>query len=214
MPILGTIASSQQVAAAGGFSSIASHTFDGSTSSVTFSSIPQIYKHLQINIVAKSTNNDTGGFSYILGTVNGDTGTNYVDNRLVERSTSSFAGGVAYQAYLWLFGSAVTTHSTLNNFFGAGYMKVSDYTKTDRYKEWFGFNGLDTNGNGTGGSGIGAGSTWIQTAKWKNTNAITSLAFAIDQGNFASGSKISIYGIAQEYYGTDIYPNSNSNFNR
>ena len=195
MPILGVIASSQQVAASSGFYSIASHTFSGSTSSVTFSSIPQTYRHLQINITAKSTYNDLGGFSYILGTVNGDTGNNYEDNRLVGRSTSSFAGGTAYQAYLWLFGSAVTGASSLANFFGAGYLKVSDYTKTDRYKEWFSLNGLDTNGIGNGGSGIGAGSTWIQTSKWANTAAINSLTFANDVGNFASGSKISIYGI-------------------
>ncbi len=182
-------------AASSGFYSLASHTFSGSTSTITFSSIPQTYKHLQINITAKSTTNSTGGFSYVLGTVNGDTGNNYEDNRLVGRSVSSFAGGTAYQGYLWAFGTAVTGASSLANFFGAGYLKVSDYTKTDRYKEWFGLNGLDTNGIGDGGSGAGAGSTWIQTSKWNNTAAINNLTFIIDQGNFASGSKISIYGI-------------------
>jgi len=177
-----------------GFYSIASHTFTGSTNTITFSSIPQIYRHLQINITAKIAENINSGYGYILATINGDTGSNYVDNRLVGRSNSSFAGATAYTNSLWLFGSAVTNGASLNNFFGVGYLKVSDYTKTDRYKEWFSLNGLDN--NGIGESDLGKGSTWIQTAKWKNTAAINSIKLdTYDGNNFVNGSVISIYGI-------------------
>lgn len=193
MPILGTIASSRQVAAADGFFDIASHTFSGSTSSVTFSSIPQTYRALQIHIVAKSASSSSGGYDYIISRINGAT-TGYIDNRLVSRSSDSFAGSTAYSSYAWFYGAMPTTLGGTSNMFGAGVAMIHDYALTDRYKDIYCINGMDQNGQA--GTTLGNNSIWLQSARLNSTAAISSISFQSDLGsNFVAGSRISLYGI-------------------
>ena len=70
------------------FESISTQTLSGSASSVTFSSIPSTYKHLQIRAIAQFSG---GGVSYVPITFNGDTGLNY--------------------SYHWIYGNGSGTRS-------------------------------------------------------------------------------------------------------
>jgi hypothetical protein len=70
------------VAAAGDFEWIASTTFDGSTSTHTFSAIPQTYNSLKIVLYVKPTSPTFRPYIRI----NGETGSNY---KMVEFSSSS-----------------------------------------------------------------------------------------------------------------------------
>ena len=59
-PILGIYASSQQASKLGNFYSIATVLGNGSSSTITFSSIPSTYTHLQLRISTVTSSSGTG----------------------------------------------------------------------------------------------------------------------------------------------------------
>ena len=84
--IPGIIASSYP--AVGDFESISTVSGTGSNSSVTFSSIPADYQHLQIRWISKSTN--AGSFNWL--NFNSDTSSVYANHYLYGDGASTFVG--------------------------------------------------------------------------------------------------------------------------
>jgi hypothetical protein len=81
--ILGIIASSKLGAPAGAFESIATAVGTGSNTTITFSSIPATFKHLQVRMLAKDTHNGGGALvRYTPLVINGDTGANYTRHNI------------------------------------------------------------------------------------------------------------------------------------
>ena len=92
--ILGIVASSKLVAS-GSYESIATFTL-GSSTTVTFSSIPSTYKHLQIRYLARSAR--TGAATDDLAIrLNSDSGANYARHRLFGDGASVTASGQTSQ---------------------------------------------------------------------------------------------------------------------
>ena len=171
-------------AAATSYESIATTTVgSGGSSTITFSSIPSTYKHLQIRFIGRYTattknlyfdyNGDTTASNYYLHSVTGD-------------GSSATSGG----AQLAIIASdAITSSGETASAFGAGVIDILDYANTNKYKTSRALSGNDLNGSGN----IRLGS-----CLWMNTAAITSITLKPQSGlgaNFAQYSQFALYGI-------------------
>ncbi len=187
-PILGIWASAQQGAlAVGDYESIATTTVSTAVSSVTFSSIPSTYTHLQIRWIARDSGT-TNSFRAIKLQFNSDTGANYSQHIL-------FSDGSAVQGYsatsddsagtdgvAGIIPDAQKTAST----FAAGVWDILDYGNTSKYKTAKLLVGCDLNGSGR---------MSLSSGLWMNTNAITSITLTDNNDNFVQYSQFALYGI-------------------
>ena len=169
----------------GVFESIATTVITADTASVTFSSIPQTYKHLQLRMFAKTDRGDVDDVT--LMRFNGDTAANYSWHWLRGNGTApagSAAG--ASQSYIYL-NYACSGNSSASNVFGACVLDILDYADTNKYKTTRSLHGFDVNGEG-----------WIYLASgnWRSTSAITSIVLDQQYGtNWKQYSHFALYGI-------------------
>ena len=172
----------------GAFESITTTTLSTSTASVTFSSIPATYKHLQIRMILKESGTGTGGPN-VLASLNSDTTyTNYRSHYLSGNGASSSSGEVQANGYYCLVGNTVTSNAGYANMFGGMVVDVLDYANTSKYKTLRCLWGHDRNGTG--------GEVGVDSSVWMNTAAITSISFSIAGGtNFVQYSQFALYGI-------------------
>lgn len=172
-PILGIWASEQQPALnATSFDSISTTTVGaGGSSSVTFSSIPATYQHLQIRMINR------GGSSGNIQ-MNSDTGTNYARHYMGGNGTSVASGGNASATYIDIIDNVTTT-----SLFSINIIDFLDYANTNKLK---------TVRNIAGAAGNFAD---IYSGIWMSTSAITSITINSAGGNFAQYSTFALYGI-------------------
>jgi hypothetical protein len=162
------------------YESIATATPSGSD--VTFSSIPQEYKHLQIRAIAKTTRNDAA-VDTMYFRFNGDTGSNY--NVHTFSSNGSSVESSSYPGTtIWGTWSLTDAQSQANTFAPVVF-DIIDYSDTNKFKTTKSLGGSDRNG---------AGGTGQFSGLWRNTAAITSIRI-FAEGNFVSGSHFALYGI-------------------
>ena len=90
------------VAAATSYESIATINGNGSTATITFSSIPSTYSHLHVRVMARVA---AGGEDLTLQ-FNGDTGANYSRHRLTGSGSAAAASGSASTTGITTLGSA------------------------------------------------------------------------------------------------------------
>lgn len=187
MPILGVIASSisgNLWAPSGAYDSIATATGTGSSNSITFSSIPQTYTHLQIRIFAKGANTGNGVGTGSAMVFNGDTTTtNYWRHSVNGFGTGTSANNGNDNAFWDIIGSS----SGLGSMYASNIIDILDYTNTNKRKVILNLLGEDTNGNG---SRLGP-----LSGLWNNTSAITSITLQSGAGNFLTSTHIALYGI-------------------
>lgn len=147
---------------------------------VTFSNIPQTFKHLQLRFFTRNSGAETLGQSYT--TFNGS-GTGYTNHYMYGDGFSVSTGGLSYTTVMW---STVNAGNSLaSNVFGAGIIDILDYTNTNKYKSIRALSGVD--GNGTG-------QVWFGSGMWQNTSAITSVTW---RGNYylSQYSTAALYGV-------------------
>ena len=183
-PILGIYAS--QISGhlvTSSYESIATYTPSG-TSTITFSSIPQTYTHLQIRTFTRDAGNDDSMSVRFNGDSSGTSGTNgnYSTHVLYGNGTSASSLGYTYTNYMlnWFC-------NPNSNGFGVGVLDILDYTNTNKYKTIRGLGGYDTNG----GNGQ---FVQLTSGNWRNTAAINSITVYTNY-NMSSGSHIALYGI-------------------
>jgi len=147
------------------------------TATITFSSIPSTYKHLQIRGIARTATNVSLGLRF-----NSDTGANYSRHFINGNGTAPGAGGNADYAFSWA-GSAAQNALT----YGANIIDILDYTNTNKYKTVKVISGGDNNGSGY---------MQIMSGNWRNTNAVTSIDIFQAEGNtITEYSSFALYGI-------------------
>lgn len=181
-PMLGIMASAisgNLFAPSGAYDSIATTTLSTATASITFSSIPATYTHLQIRAIAQNSSSNT----YSNMRFNSDTGSNYNDHYL-DGDGSSVTVGASVSDNKLYFG--YITVSTNTNMFGVMVVDILDYANTNKYKTIRTLNGKDMNGSGFVELGSGA---------WRNTNAVTDITITPGANNFAQYSSFALYGI-------------------
>ena len=167
----------------GAFESITTTTLSTATASVTFSSIPATYKHLQIRILARTSN--TTGTNWIgLIRFNGDTASNYTYHGLRGDGSSAISyAGVSQTTSL-----AVNTGDDANSLlgWGVGVTDILDYVNTNKYKTIRTLTGFEENGSGM---------VELTSGVWMSSSAITSINIRVDTGTFNVSSSFALYGI-------------------
>lgn len=156
------------------------------TGTVTFSSIPTGYTDLLIVVRGRGTYsaNEVG----VQVTFNGDTGANYDSEYLQANSSTVSAGATTGEAFANC-GAIPAANSTASNEPGHSKVTVFDYKGTTFTKKFAGDNGWRT-------ADSAAGTITRQVfGNWSSTSAITSVTVALSNGNYVSGSKVSLYGI-------------------
>jgi len=192
MPILGIMAS----AISGNLSSyesIATTTVgSGGQSTITFSSIPGTYKHLQIRGSGQSSR-ATFGFDDVIIRFNGDTGTNYARHYLGGSGSAAYSGAANTPATYIYTDSIIGSSTAGASFFGGFVMDIFDYTSTSKNKTVRTIGGIDLNGT-VGGEG---GRITLNSGLWFATPAaITSITLNTSSGtNFNQHSSFALYGI-------------------
>lgn len=154
----------------------------GGASSVTFSSIPSTYDHLQVRFMTKDTYSVSADF--VSFTITGN-GTNTWRNHYAVGNGSTFTGGSTANIIVY---STPNSHSSLANMFGTGIIDLVDYKNTTKNKVFRIFNGLELNTNNT------LSRVTYQTLLKVDTAAINSLTFTADL-NFAQYTRFDLYGI-------------------
>ena len=195
-PILGILASGisgHLFNPTGNYYSIATTTVgSGGTSTITFSSIPSTYTHLQLRFFIQETRGDYG----IAGanmTFNSDTGTNYSYHQINGDGSSAGAGsGTSQNSMRICDGDFGTNQATGGLVFGVGVLDILDYTNTNKYKVIRHLSGVDINGTVLS---VG-GRVGLFSGLWMNTNAITSISITPNGGSdFRQYSQVALYGV-------------------
>ena len=183
-PILGIMASSVLGAVtATSFESIATTTVgSGGSSSVTFSSIPGTYTHLQIRYLGRGTRAltiDNVGLE-----INADSGNNYAAHNLQGDGSSASASALTSNPYTYV--PQVSAANATASIFGVAVIDILDYANTNKYKTLRALGGHDQNGSGV---------VQLRSGLWQSTNAITSIKLTPDGGSWAQYSHFALYGI-------------------
>jgi hypothetical protein len=183
---LGILGNRRGGGAAGSYELISTTLLSTSTASVSFSSIVGTYKHLQLRVTGRSTTTSGGFYSTIIKTiVNSDTGSNYAWHYLSGSGTSVQSGGSTSQSSLLYTGSIPTSEVTAD-IFGAAIIDILDYASTSKNKTFRTLSGHHSSN---------AKPIQFSSGLWMNTSAITNLTLSSNLGNFAAGSRFSLYGI-------------------
>lgn len=167
------------------FESIATTTVGaGGASSVTFSSIPSTYQHLQIRAIGRTADTQTYDNTWV--SFNGDTtASNYAWHNVLGDGASATAAG--YTSSRVLINAVLTGTAVNSSIFGTFITDILDYANTNKNKTTRSLAGVDTNG---------AGRVMLQSSLWMNTAAITSITLTNGSGaNFPQYSSFALYGI-------------------
>lgn len=162
----------QFVAVPGDYYSIATANGTGSSGTITFSSIPATFSHLQVRLIANmgATNNFNIRF-------NGDTtSANYIYHQIYGDGTNTGAGasvGLPFAGY-------ATT-----SYYGISIIDIFDYANTNKNKTISTIHGSDANGSGF---------SLFRSGLWLNTAAINQIEIVAGT-NFTTASKFALYGI-------------------
>ena len=169
------------------YESIATANGTGSNATVSFTSIPSTYTHLQIRAIARDTSaiNDSYGAKF---KINSDAGSNYNSHYIAGNGSVPTAGTQ---------GASITPPNCMQtggggmsaNIYSAIIIDLLDYKNTNKYKTVRILTGVETNST-TGDT------TAIQTVLWMNTNAITQIDITSDSGaNWTTATQFALYGI-------------------
>ena len=179
-----------QTATTDGFFQIATTTLGSATSTVTFSSIPADYTHLQIR-ASYQTSRVTYPLDKIFIRFNSDSGSNYSCHNL-KGDGSSASSGAENSTQIVDADSSSTTAASGGETYGGLVMDILDYANTNKYKTTRAMVGFDTNGTVAGYGGRISN----LSGSWRSTSAITSITFTIDNAaNFSVDSKFALYGM-------------------
>ena len=184
-PILGIWASQNYPRITNSYESIATTTVGGGGSStITFSSIPGTYKHLQIRILARS-NYAVQLTDYLKLRYNSDSGANYSVHLLYGNGTTVTALGFASQNENWI--QRVSAAGATASVFGVAVVDILDYTNTSKYKTMRNLGGSDNNSTGL---------VYLASGLWQNTAAISSISITAGDGSSLDQySSFALYGI-------------------
>lgn len=164
---------------------IATQLLGSSQATITFSNIPQTYKHLQLRMLTRDSAAQSGSQSQMQ--INGDTGSNYNWHAMEGNGASaSAAGGTGSTTYIYGF-DRTSAGSNGASIFGADVVDILDYANVYKFKTIRALGGYDANGSGV---------LKFASGLWMNTAAITSFSISLQSGgSYVQHSRFSLYGI-------------------
>lgn len=168
---------------AGAFDLLETTTLASSAASVTFSSIDQSYKHLQLRFVART---NTTGFTGtdVFMEFNSSTSGYYKRHSLIGNGSAVSSNGDSTSTHS--HAGYILTDYQPANIFGTSVIDVLDYSSSSKNTTIRGLNGYAQSGN-----------NFLQlfSSLWNNTSAVTSVKLDAIQGDFVAGSRFSLYGV-------------------
>jgi hypothetical protein len=173
------------------FESIATATGTGSASTVTFSSIPSTYKHLQIRFRIKDTENLGSRNTNIFRlNFNGDTTAGAYSFHDLSGDGSAAGTNAGSSSLITANQCVISSLPAEDQMCTVGIIDVTDYASSTRNKTVKMFIGADANFAST------QYKVRLSSGAWYNTNAITSVTVGIQGGgNLTTSSSIALYGI-------------------
>jgi len=162
------------MAAGATYEPIATTTASGSTTSVTFSSIPGTYTDI---IVICNNQNASNGDNGLQMRFNSDTGSNYSTTYIYGDGSSAVSGRQTSTTGAQ-FGRVASANITTS------IGQIQNYSNSTTYKTVL--------GRGNNSSAL----VWGSVSLWRNTSAITSITiFNEASATISSGSTFTLYGI-------------------
>ena len=163
------------------FESIATVTVgSGGASDITFSAIGSTYKHLQIRLTSKLS--DQNNIYMQVGNGSIDTGSNYAWHELYGDGSSAAAGAGSSQTFTKVSYQA----STGSNIMSVAVIDILDYGSTSKYKTIRSLTGSDANGSGY---------VFLRSGLWQSTSAINTIKLYGQSGSFNQYTSAALYGI-------------------
>ena len=163
------------------FELIESYVLGSSQAAITFSSLgsySSTYKHLQVRATARMT---TGSVFGLRTQLNADTGTNYVHHLLYGNGTSVLSSVSSGNTYALTGLSAAS--SSPSNVFSSTVIDLLDAYSNTKNKTFRTMAGVVSTG------------IHIHSGLWINTASVTSWKLFPESGDWATGSRFSLYGI-------------------
>ena len=167
------------------YESIATAVGTGSSNTITFTSIPSTYKHLQLRGIVKSTTAGSS-FSSVGLNFNTDTSSSYTRHLLWGDGSTPYAYGQTSAGTTWYIGANDFPSAGYTSIVGAHIVDILDYTNTNKNKTVRALTGCDVNG---------AGEVALSSTVYLKTNAITSIELVSASGNFSTLTQYALYGI-------------------
>lgn len=164
---------------AGSFESIASATGTGSSGTITFSSIPSTYQHLQIRYMFQTV--VAGNAMYL--TFNNDTAANYVQQRLYGNGSTTTVGASTAQSRISVDSQATGPTATSPV---VGIIDIQNYGSTTQNKTLRALAGIDANGSGDAN---------LISGLWLSTSAVNRIDLTLGSSSYTTSTVIALYGI-------------------
>ena len=158
----------------------------GGSSTLSFTSIPSTYKHLQIRGIARASAADSADHNIVAAFNSDTTFTNYRTHVLDGDGASASSGAAQVSGFYASAGLTLGNTSTASTY-SATVLDILDYTNTNKNTTTRALNGFDRNG---------AGFVRFASSLWINTAAITRIDLSLRTGgNFVQYSQFALYGI-------------------
>lgn len=169
----------------GSYESIATVTVGaGGTGTITFSSIPSTYTHLQLRMIGRIDASSASG-SGILRYNSDTSSSNYTYHEIVGNGSSASAYGSAAPESNQILPTTGATAGA--NIFGVAITDILDYANTNKYTTQRNLGGYDNNGSGQ---------IRLNSGLWMNTAAINSITITPNAGtNFVQYTQFALYGV-------------------
>jgi len=164
---------------------IATTYLEADAASVTFSSIPATYEHLQLRMNIRTVR--TSALETVAIRFNGDTGGNYASFRMVGQTSTPLVGKEVSQTRAYVTGQ-MPTATAGRAFYGSGVADILDYANTNKNTMILFLSGENeaTYPYVTFGEGL-----------WDDTAAVATILLYPLNGSagFARGSEFTLYGL-------------------
>ena len=173
------MAGSVYVPPPGDYELISTQLISTTTATVTFSSIPSTYKHLQLRITHRQ--NSGTSINFLNMRFNGDTTANQATHWLQGDGVSAISNNRLSSNYIAVGNSPYTTSQ-----YGAAIVDILDYTNTNKNKTVRSFSGSNDSANNP--------DITLFSGLWPSTAAITTITVYLGN-SYAVGSRLSLYGL-------------------
>ena len=167
------------------FDSIQTISLNASQATVSFTSIPQTYTHLQIRGFWRCADG-SAGLDYSNMRFNADTASNYSYHNVNGWGATVAVTGSATQTSMLSGISQCDT--SLASTFGVQVTDILDYTNTNKYKTMRSLAGTDRNS-------ATYDAVYFASGNWRSTAAITSISLTSGTAGFTQYSHFALYGI-------------------
>ena len=181
--IAGTLSVGAPPVAPSSYESIATVTVgSGGSATVSFTSIPSTYTHLQIRYLAANEASGPSDEPVYMRFNSDTTNSNYRNHR-----TGAEGSSVSSGSFQLPISSGTNGNGNADTYYSAGVIDILDYANTNKYTTVKSLSGWDSNSTGY---------IWVMSELWMNTAAITTIDFTTFTGSdYRQYSQFALYGI-------------------